>query len=869
MLLIALLLATPLLAQQSGGSTERFVRLRSDGNGIAAFATMINVSLTRLRVEDALQRLLSQVGVGVVYDRDLPGLDQLVTLRAERMRAAEVLLRVLRDTPLELRVAAGGQAVLVRRSREDQRGSISGIIREQSGDPVSSVRVRITGTGLGTLSDADGRFMLRDVPSGLHELRALRIGFRSAQIIDVSVETDETVELEIALERAPTPLAAVVVTPGYFGVMETSQLAARASLTREEIETNPQLGEDIFRAVTRLPGVTSYDISAAFRVRGGANSELLVRMDGLDLLEPFHLKDFDAALSIIDVAAIGGIDLTTGGFGAQFGDRLTGVFDMRTIEAAGGRPKTALALTLTNLRAMSQGTFGGGDRGSWLFSARRGYIDYALKLSDAREDISPRYYDVLGKVEFRVSDAHVISGHVLHAGDRTRFKDEEFDPTLRSSYGNSYGWLNWKMSSGAGLDMRTVLSVGRLSWRRAGERTSFVDNFTDLIVRDVRKLDLFGGRSDWSWQFARKAMVKWGFEARHMSATYDYFSAHRRLFVVADTIAMRFDTTDTKLDPDGWATAAYVAQRVQPWSALTAELGVRYDRHEHTGDDDLSPRINIAYTVGSRATLRAAWGEYRQAQGIHQIQVQDGETGFHRAERAEQRVLGLDVLLPRGVMTRLEAYERRISSPRPRFENLGNPLTESFPEVLGDRRLLEPDRADAKGIELFVKQTGGSAIDWSASYALASARDHLDGRWSPKSIDQRHTFYLDAAYRPSPKWRFSVGWQYHTGWPYTPFTFRVDTLSNGSVAVDRVFGERNSARLAPYHRLDTRATRNFATKHGRISVFLDLFNVYNRRNVRAIDYFISILDNGRRIDTRTQEDELIPRLPSFGVIWEF
>jgi hypothetical protein len=52
-------------------------------------------------------------------------------------------------------------------------------------------------------------------------------------------------------------------------------------------------------------------------------------------------------------------------------------------------------------------------------------------------------------------------------------------------------------------------------------------------------------------------------------------------------------------------------------------------------------------------------------------------------------------------------------------------------------------------------------------------------------------------------------------------------------------------------------------------VFLDLFNVYNRRNVRAIDYFISILDNGRRIDTRTQEDELIPRLPSFGVIWEF
>ncbi len=870
-LVLAALVPLPVLAQETSDSARmRFERLRSDGNGIPALASTIDVSFERARLEDVVQQLLARLNVGLVYDRDLPGLDRLVSIRAQRILAAQALLRVLRDTPLELRVAPGGQAVLVRRSPDDQRGSISGLIRDESGEPLANVRVHVAGSRHGTSSDAEGRFVLRDVPSGMHELSALRLGFRPAQIIDVSVEPDEATELTISMIRAPMPLAAVVVTPGYFGVMEAPQLAAPASLTREEIETNPQLGEDIFRAVTRLPGVTSYDISAAFRVRGGANSELLVRLDGLDLLEPFHLKDFDAALSIIDVAAIGGIDLTTGGFGAQFGDRLTGVFDMRTMDVPGGRQKTALALTLTNLRAMSQGSFGGDDRGTWLFSARRGYIDYALKLSNANENISPRYYDLLGKVQYHLSDSHVISGHVLHAGDRTDFEDEEFDPTLRSSYGNSYAWLRWRMAPETGPSMETVLSVGRLSWKRAGDRVSFFDRLIDLEVDDVRDLDQYGARSDWSWQFARRAMVKWGLEARHASVAYDYFSWQRRLFVQADTLMARFDTTDTELAADGWTAGAYVAQRIQPWPAITAELGLRYDHHDHTGDRDLSPRFNVAYALGSLATVRGAWGIYRQAEGIHQISVQDGETEFVQAERAEQRVLGLELQLPRGITARVEGYQRRISSPRPRYENLGNPLTESFPEALGDRRRLAPERADAKGVELFFKQSGVTPIDWSASYALSSARDLIDGRWSPRSIDQRHTIYFDVAYRPSAKWRFSGGWQYHTGWPYTPFTFRHDTLSNGSIIVSREFGVRNSRLLAPYHRLDVRVTRDIATKRGRVSIFVDMFNVYNRRNVRAIDFLIGGFDPVQmRVETRTQEDELIPRLPSFGVIWEF
>jgi hypothetical protein len=864
--LLLLLLPLSSMAQQAD---ERFVRLRADGNGIAALQVMVPVSLENTRLEDAVQQLLGQARMGIAYDRDLPALDHPVTLKSPNIRLADALVRILRDTPLELRVSSSGQAVLVRRPARSASGGIAGVVRDEGGEALSSVRVQIAGSRSGALTDGDGTFSIRDVSIGVHELSVMRIGYRPVALIDVLVEAEETTRLEVTLERAATPLAAVVVTPGHFGIME-QQVASQASLTREEIETNPQLGEDLFRAVTRLPGVTSYDVSAAFRVRGGSNDELLVRLDGLELLEPFHIKDFDAALSIVDVAAIGGIDLSTGGFGAEYGDRQTGVFDMRTLEVPADDMKTALALTLTNVRVLSQGAFGGRDEGRWLFSVRRGYLDYALDLVNVTDAPSPTYYDVLGKVEYRIGSAHTVSAHLLHASDKLDFQDEPNDPDLISSYGSSYGWLSWRYQPRQKLRAQTVLSAGRLTWDRKGERISLFDDVHDLHVADERSLDFVGARQDWSWELSDWAMLKWGAEARRLTTSYDYFGWRRTFTVDADTVITHFDTTQVRTQPDGWVTGAYVAERLRPLASLTAELGLRYDQHDYTGDEELSPRVNLAYALGTLATLRVAWGRYRQAHGIHQLQVQDGDERFHPAESAEQRVVGVDVALPRGMVGRIEGYQRKIDRPRPRFVNLGNPLTESFPEMLDDRLLIAPDESETRGLELLIKQSGVSKVDWSASYALADARDRVNGTWVPRRVDQRHTVYLDLAYRPSSKWRLSAAWQYHTGWPYTPFTFLLDTLRDGRVAVTRVFGPLNSERLADYHRLDLRVTRHFTTRHGRLSVFVDVFNAYDRTNTHALDFFIFTTDaEGRQVSVGSQKDELLPRLPSFGVVWEF
>lgn len=181
--------------------------------------------------------------------------------------------------------------------------------------------------------------------------------------------------MNLMVELTPKPilLKEITVTPGQFSIMGETP-TVRQTLTQQDFQT-VKFGEDIYRAITRLPGISASDFSAKFTVRGGENKEILVLMDGQELYEPFHLKDIEGgALSIIDVEAVRGIDLLTGGFPAEYGNRMSGVFNIRTTRPSEGMKRTSLGISLMNARFMSEGTFDS-NRGSWLFSVRRGYLD--------------------------------------------------------------------------------------------------------------------------------------------------------------------------------------------------------------------------------------------------------------------------------------------------------------------------------------------------------------------------------------------------------------------------------------------------------------------------------------------------------------
>ncbi len=856
---------------------------------LALGAAPVQFDLPAQPVAVSLVAFAKQAGVEVLFaSADLR--DVRANAVNGRHEPEEALALLLRGTGFTASRNRAGKFVIVRErvsaplSAVEVRGSV---VAADGGRPVVGAEVRVAGSAAErATTGADGTFTLAAVPAtadaalliaaeNFAPVRVTALGAQAGRAValrpvrlaaapagDAALELGEISVNASELGAGLLALQKVVVTPSRFGIDEERGPLA-ATLTEADLQALPQLGEDVYRAISHLPGLAAQDTTARFWVRGAPNDRVLARLDGADLLEPFHLKDTDSALSILDLQSISRLNLWTGGFTTEFGDRLAGVLTMESESHTRARPSTTLGASLTGFRVAHSGRSENG-RSRWLVSARSGFPDLALRATGTQGVLKPRYEDAMGKWEFDLAPGHTLSLHALHGGDRLFLRDAN-GSVLKSRYGSDYFWARWQGEFGERVTGEAVLSRSQLTWRRDGN--GVVDRALPFELRDARQLDVTTLRQDWTAGLSPHAMLKGGLEFKSADADYDYHSFRDRNLLRNGVIVTERQARDQRLAPGGRALGAYFSTRVQPVEGLTLEPGVRYDENNYAHDSEVSPRFNAAYARG-RTTWRAAWGVYAQSQGLHELALQDGDALFRRAERAEHRVLSVEHRFEAGLNLRVEGYERLVTHPRPHWENALDAL-DVFPEIQFDRFRLDPARQTARGVELIAERRGVGKFSWSASYALAKTEETLaDGRTLPRSHDQRHTVYLDASWTPSPRWQFSAAWQYHTGWPTSSQVFSLVPLASGALTVNSRLGPLYAERLADYHRLDLRVQRRFETSRGTVRLYLDVFNAYDRKNSIGNVTNFSVV-NGQLSTTRRPDLNQLPILPSVGATWEF
>jgi hypothetical protein len=748
------------------------------------------------------------------------------------------------------------------------QGSIAGQIRAaDTHAPLVGAIVSINGSsGASRVAQTDdqGRFTLAPVSDGTYTLNVRRIGYAPGSIHRVLVDGGASVPVSGELEPAPASLDSVLVRSASAAAASPAQLSPvppRAVLSRDEIEAAPQIASDAFRALARLPGVSSSDLSAGFRVRGSPNREVLLLFDGMELYEPFHLRDFDGALSIIDPTVLGSAALNTGGFGARYGGHLAGVLELSSRDDAQIDGNTTLAASIGGLGAMHRSSFASG-RGDWIISARRGMLGTALSMTGDDRGLSPHYYDSYSRLRFHPSEHQEISLSVLHSSDDLRLDADDM-ATLQSDNMSSYAWINWRSELSPRISRSAVLSYARLYWKRDGWNDG--GDQPELDVSDRRTFHAIALKEDWSIAATSWLHLDAGGQLQRLDASYDYTRLQVRPRVLAARWVSESNDADASLAPVSHALGLYISQRVRPVSALTVETGVRYDRRSETGVGAVDPRASLALALNERTTVRASWGRYSQPQELYELQVQDGVSTIAPPERAEERSIAIERRDGPFTMS-LAAYDRRRLRISPRFVNLESSI-EVFPEASLDRVRIAPVSGDARGIEAAASSVVGS-LRWSASYALAFNNDFVDGQRVPSAFEQRHTFHLDLDWQPSESWRLSAAWQLHSGWPVTPIEFEVDSLHDGTHHVRAQYGSMNSGRLALYHRLDLRVTNERTLGVGQLSVYLDLFNAYDRDNPRGLGYTVTDW-NAARADVRKRPMSQLPLLPTVGARWVF
>jgi hypothetical protein len=649
--------------------------------------------------------------------------------------------------------------------------------------------------------------------------------------------------------QQPPPLETIVVSASYYALGREAS-ASTSFLSHAELENLPTLGEDAMRAVHGLPGVASSGVTARMNVRGGEEDEMLMRLDGMRMYDPFHFRDFENLFSSIDPAVVEGMEVRTGGYPAAYGDRMSGVVEMRSLEPADERVNE-LRVSAVNSAFQSSGRFDEG-RGEWVASLRRSNLDLIINATSP-EIGEPEYFDLFGKVGYSVSDDWNVSGELLALDDEIGLHDGD-EVNESANYTDAYYWARFDHTPGDRFEGHYLVSQTRLRESHNG----FVDDVDRAVgtLDESRDISITAVAADWLHRWSDRRLLKWGAEVREGDADYlhDSHAVFPNPIEFEGTVRTGVDASFDK-DIEGRQSALYVSHVARWGERFTTELGLRWDDQTYTGDSQLSPRANLLVDIGPRTQLRAAAGRYYQSQGLEELQINDGVSQFFPAQEAEHLVVGLEHRFDNGLRVQIEAYEKEFERLRPRFENLYMRL-DLLPELQPDRIRIDPRSGESSGIEVAVEQSIYS-WQWWFNVAWSSVEDQLGGR-VPRSWDQPWSVGAGLI-RSGERWIVSAAATWHEGWPSTSLALVDDRL---------VAGEFNAGRVGSYQSIDVRVSRVFELPRSTLTVFGELINALNHPNPCCLAYDLSN-DPGEEPELELDTETWLPLVPSVGVAWRF
>lgn len=658
-------------------------------------------------------------------------------------------------------------------------------------------------------------------------------------------------------ETAAPPLEEITVAASRYS-LSSVQPDVTTLLTHDEIENLPRLADDSLKAVHRLPGAASNGVSGLAYMRGGDSNETLVVLDGFPLYEPFHLKVLLSPTSLLDPGILSTVDVHAGGYGARYGDRMSAVIDATSIHPEADS-HYELGLSLFNATGLGYGRFDDG-RGEWLVAARRSNLDEVADLLDAQYG-ELTYGDVFGRLDYAFSDDTRASLHVLGSKDDASVTNSLDTETADAKYRNGYVWGTLEHDFSPRLRATAIASYTYVSTERTGEVNE--EDVRTGSAFDHRHYDVLGlmANATWAgddWVFAG------GAEARSLDAAYDYHSIVR----FAPDYPFpgspeKITIADLSPEPSGAHYAAWASARTRILESVVAEAGLRWDDQTFGphGGNQVAPRVNLVYEAGPETRVLASWGRFQQAQGINELQVEDGVDHFFRPQYAYHTILGLEQGLGAGWSLRLEGYLKDYEQPKPRFESLYDP-TSIVPELRWDRVEIAPSSSHAEGVELLVTHRGDGPWNGWFNYAWSRVTDRVNGENVRRSWDQLTNLGGGVTWADGP-WQATLAATYHTGWPTTPLHF----VGTGPGTGEWVAGPRNSTRYGAYASLDARVSRTFEFRHSALDVYAEVTNALDRKNHCCTDFEFEQQDGGTVL-THEYRDWL-PLVPNVGVLWTF
>jgi len=707
---------------------------------------------------------------------------------------------------------------------QSKSGIISGEARDAiTKQPLPGANIIIEGTNIGSACDENGYYVIKNVIPGKYNLKASMIGYEASAYTDVTINPNRNHSINFELHSSTLEMEEVKVTADYFTKPDENPVSFR-TISPEEIRRSPGSAEDIFRVMQSLPGVaTAGARSAQLIVRGGSPDENLTLLDGIEVYNPIHFARTGESMGIISIvnpALLQKIDFLTCGFPVRYGDKMSSVFDMSLREGNKEIFNTDANLNIAGFGVMLDGPLI--ENSNMVFSLRRGFFD--LITSTMNRPAAPSYYDAVGKITYDLNNKNRISlvgFYYLDQIERTGSTKEEnvswnrYDYLTRNDYGAALG-VNWRS-----LISEKAYSLVTASYTSNGWNTlQRTESEPSLMGEDIRE-DESSLKSELNYQLSSNINLKLGGQFKVINSRNESWSPEDTLrtgtIIPANIISYQPDATIK--------TALFLQSSFRIIEPLIITTGLRYDYFALTTENNFSPRISLSHNFTDKTTFNLAWGKYYQSPASYQIAPDERNLSL-KSSYATHYIAGIEQRLGYDTKASIEIYHKELS-------NL----------------IVDPDSSDllintgngyAQGIEFSLQKkfTDGFVGSASYSYSISKRRDYESTSLYNFEYDRPHIINLIFGLEIGAGWQIGAKFQYASGNPYTPVIGTIEK-NNSFFVVD---GEINSARYPDYHKLDLRIDKQFIFDSWSFSVYLDLWNVFNRDNI--ISYSFRAEPNG-------------------------
>ncbi len=330
----------------------------------------------------------------------------------------------------------------------------------------------------GTITDADGNFRITDVSPGRHDIKVSYVGYNVAVITNLYVFSGKELILDIKLEEMVIMGGDIVVRAHSRKDRPQNEMAqvSSRSFTIEETERYAGSIGDPSRMASSFAGVLTFGSQINdIVIRGNSTNGLLWRMEGLKMPNPNHFGDMSSSggtMSMLNNNVLSNSDFYTGAFPAEFGDALSGVFDLNMRKGNYEKREFLAQVGFNGFEFGAEGPFTKDSKASYIANYRYGTMGiFDLLGLDIGIDMIPVYQDMSFNVSIPVKNKGRLS--VFSVGGINSIDGIETDETenktditsLKSTMGFSginymhFFNENSSISTSAGLSSTTARNL--------------------------------------------------------------------------------------------------------------------------------------------------------------------------------------------------------------------------------------------------------------------------------------------------------------------------------------------------------------------------------------------------------------------------